>query len=688
MLSRTLLVSLLTGCAGYQAPASTPLPPAQSDLATGMPAELVVPLGHEGPVRVVVASADGVLAASAGSDGTVRIWELGAGREVRVIRGVGAEVLAFTPDARVLALGGESLVLAKVSTGETVHPIQTEGPVRAVAFGKAGSWVGAAVGSRVQLFEVSSGAPVARLEGSAEITAMAFAPDRSLLAIGDVEGDVTLFDLGTGERLLTLGSWLSRLFGLGTHDSAVAGLAFSNDGAWLASVSQEGELLRTDVATAEVLGEARATDALGVSVAGDGRSVLVTTDGAVEGFDVPSYRRLFRQLIPGAKSSAAGVGLYVVAGDDLVMLDSQGGMKERLRGHATQIFELGQVSSSWILAGAASAGLLLLDTGAATTSVVELPGTTGADRHAGALRFTLAGPTLTLIEAGALGQKAAVLDLASTNPARVFPDDPFALEAVDVSASANGKVVAMLANLGIVLFEATSGRELIRFSVDRAVSKSGELIYTADSQRLAAIIDFRVRVYDGVEGRLIWRDARTTRDIAYTGDEELLVAAGPDGVALFAALDGKERGVLEHLDATAVATSKRDPRRVASGDANGEIRVFDTKEGLLRFKIERAHRGAVRALFYDDTKDVLLSTGEDGAAAVFRANDGREVLRLFRVGREDFLVTSPDGRFDVSEGVGSRVYSVRGAKSFDVSESSGRTKGLLAALLAELSGSK
>ncbi|MBI2377206.1 MAG: hypothetical protein HYV07_24615 [Deltaproteobacteria bacterium] len=685
--STQVAIAFLSGCAGYTPPISTPTAPLESDLGEGMPAELVVPLGHDGPVQAVAVTADGKLAASAGSDGTVRIWELSSARELRVLRNARASALELSPDARLVAIGGDALMIAKVSTGELVHTIRTAGPIRSVAFGKSGSLVGAAVGSTVELYEVASGEPLGSVVLESAVGAIAFAPDRALLATGEASGDVTLFDLGTGEKLATLGSWISRLFGLGTHEADVTGLAFSPDGSWLASVSSNGEMIRTDVLTLDVRGEAKATDARGVSVSPDGRLVLVTCDGAVEAFDVPTDRSLFRSLVSGARSARVGSGLIVVAGKELSTLDAtRGAAKDKLIGHASPVHNLGFLPSRWILGGTAGTGLFVLDAGAGATSVLELPGTSAADRAAGELRFVLgADGLLALLEAGAAGQKAAVIEWATGAQKAAFPEDASAVELVDLAASPNGRLAATLGTTGIAIHELRGGRELIRFSVDRAVSKGSKLAYSSDGNRLAAIIDLRVRVYDSVEGRLVWRDARTATDLVYSGDDELLVASGPDGVALFAAGDGKERGVLGHLDTTAVAASRADSRRLASGDSRGEIRVYDAKEAIERFRIERAHRGPVRALRFDDTRGILISSGEDATVAFFRASDGRELFRVTRVGREDFLVTAPDGRFDLSETTGNRAYVVRGAKSFDARDAKGRTNGLLATLLQELS---
>ncbi|MEO6745160.1 MAG: hypothetical protein ABIN08_11815, partial [Caldimonas sp.] len=70
--------------------------------------------GHQGPVKSIVVNPDGTLLASAGADTTVRLWDLRAGGQQRVLRG-------HTDAVDAVALNGDGQILATAGADKTVR---------------------------------------------------------------------------------------------------------------------------------------------------------------------------------------------------------------------------------------------------------------------------------------------------------------------------------------------------------------------------------------------------------------------------------------------------------------------------------------------------------------------------------------------------------------------------------------
>lgn len=120
--------------------------------------------GHAGPVLCVDTSRDGTRAASAGKDQTIRLWDLEAGKALRVI------------------------------------PRQTQ-EVRALAFSHAGDKLAAAIGVSVRVFDVATGLEVQRLGGhSAAVRCLAFAADDRWLYSGGDDKTLRVWDLAAGRE--------------------------------------------------------------------------------------------------------------------------------------------------------------------------------------------------------------------------------------------------------------------------------------------------------------------------------------------------------------------------------------------------------------------------------------------------------------------------------------------------------
>ncbi len=185
------------------------------DLITGR--ELGHTLAHPGGVNDVEVATDGRTGASAGVDGTVRLWDLRTGDPIGPAiysqrQPVGS--VAFSPTGRQLAVGDLSgtVRLLALPTGRllrTVH-VATPGPqlsggVALLAYAPDGGPLAAAVHRRgIALMGPGPGAPVRWLHWNDErVATLTFSADGRTLAVGGIDGSLGLWSVREA-RLITL----------------------------------------------------------------------------------------------------------------------------------------------------------------------------------------------------------------------------------------------------------------------------------------------------------------------------------------------------------------------------------------------------------------------------------------------------------------------------------------------------
>jgi WD40 repeat protein len=208
--------------------------------------------GHTGGATRVIFAPDGKALFSAGWDKTIRMWDVSTGWEIRCLRGHRESIvsLACSPDGKVLASGSldQTLRLWDVASGKALPRIKApEAYVLSLAFSPDGKRLAAAVRLLPRqnyvalLWDVATGRQLRQWQAPGRMLGpVAFAPDGRHLAAADwVSQNVVFLDLaGNKDRRPVIG-W-------GQGD-----FAFSPDGRTVA-VAQEGEaVVLWEVATGQ-----------------------------------------------------------------------------------------------------------------------------------------------------------------------------------------------------------------------------------------------------------------------------------------------------------------------------------------------------------------------------------------------------------------------------------------------------
>ncbi|MGA2259761.1 MAG: WD40 repeat domain-containing protein [Thermoguttaceae bacterium] len=242
---------------------------------------------------LVRVSPDGRWIASTDGKTVVKVHDAKTGQERATLTNHPSQVtaLGFDPDGKRLAVGfGEQIKIWSWAEGREVASIAGRVYPSALAFSRDGSKLAVVGTGRFdaatrlpqpgfgQVWEVASGKLLFNLPGNNLPTvAVAFSPDRSMLATSSWDQTARLVDASNGKEL----------FALRGHSSYVSAVGFSPDGSRLVTGSFDNTVKLWDVAsgqeTLELGGE---IGVVGVSFTTDGRRILaVGGDGKVRAWE-------------------------------------------------------------------------------------------------------------------------------------------------------------------------------------------------------------------------------------------------------------------------------------------------------------------------------------------------------------------------------------------------------------------
>jgi WD40 repeat protein len=456
------------------------------------------------------------------------------------------------------------------------------------------------------------------------VTAAAFSPDGTRVAVGSYDGTAKVWDTATGKEVLAPKG----------HRLWVSAVAYSPDGRRLATASFDGTAKVWDAATGEEIRtlQGRPEEIQDLDFSPDGTRVAAAyRSSAVQVWDAATGKEVLTlrghaDWVLAVRFSPDGTRLATASLDGTAKVwDAATGKEIRtLEGHAGKVFGVAFSPDGRRLATAHDNGTAKVWDAATGQEALAIRG------HTLFVRSVAFSPDGKHLATASNDKTAKVWDTAVDQECLTLkgPSAPF----LSVAFSPDGTRVAAASRDGTTkVWDAAAGKEIhiLRGPYGRVAG----VAFSPDGRRLAtAHQDGTARVWDAATGKdvLVRKHAGEVLGVAFSSDGSRLATASSDGTAkVWDAATGEEMLTLNrHAGPAWSVAFSPDDSRLATASDDGTAKVWNAVTGQAARTFKGP--GALRRIVFspDGTRLAAACVSEGTPAQLWDAATGREILTL------------------------------------------------------------
>jgi len=576
----------------------------------------------------VAFSPDGRTVLSGSLDGTLKLWDIATGKELRKFPGHASGVIgvAFSPDGHTAVSGGYDRALKRwdIATGKELGTVTVQSSsMLHMALSPNGQMALCAGDDGVmRLIDVATGTELRRFSGHpGGMESVAFSLDgRTALSGNDNPvGALTLWDIATGKELRTFSG----------HSHLVISVAFSPDGRTALSGSGDKTLKLWDIATGkEIRTFSGHTDTVeSVAFSPDGGTALSSSDDdTLKLWDIATGMELrtfsgHSGFVHSAVFSPDGRMAFSGSNDKTLKLWDLSAGKE------VRTF-LGQGGSVQSVAISPDGRMALSGNQDKTVKLWDIA--TGRklrtfSGHTDAVEAVAFAPDGRIALSGSNDKTLKLWDLSTGKELRTFSGHADAVHGVAITP--DGRTALSGSDDGTLrLWDIATGTEIRRFSghIDFVTS----VAFSPDGRTaLSGSYDATMKLWDvstGKELHTFSGHGTIVKSVAFSPDGRTALSGSDDRtLKLWNIVTGKEiRTFSGHEGFVQSVVFSRDGRTAFSGSQDGTLKLWDiaSGEGIRTFS---GHTGNVLSVALAPDGGSALSAGEAGT------------LKLWDFGRAD-----------------------------------------------------